>query len=172
MEKNGLPQAEVAAVLKDVAGYRKDVVAAKPAEPTPPPKPPEPKPSPPKPAPKPPEPPKNPPQSLSDLPEEVLDFARNLLPSNDRLPRVVARFAKKDDLWISGMLDKGEELAEKAAIVDCPVGQGHVVLFANNPMWRWQTLGSHSLVFNALLNWDSLGVGRVAAEPAGVKAKP
>jgi hypothetical protein len=113
----------------------------------------------------PPEAPKNPPQSLADLPEEVLDFARNLLPANDRLPRVVARFAKKDELWVSGMLDKGEELAEKAAIVDCPVGQGHIVLFANNPMWRWQTLGSHSLVFNAVLNWDSLGVGRMAPKP-------
>ncbi|HET9314855.1 MAG TPA: hypothetical protein VFQ51_04660, partial [Vicinamibacteria bacterium] len=117
-----------------------------------------------------PEPPKSPPQSISDLPEEVLDFARNLLPASDRLPRVVARFAKKDDLWISGMLDKGEELAEKAAIVDCPVGRGHVVLFANNPFWRAQTQGSHSLVFNALLNWDSLGVGRVAKDPQEVLA--
>ncbi len=117
----------------------------------------------------PPEPPRNPPQTLSDLPEEVLDFARNLLPPSERLPRVVARFAKKDELWISGMLDKGEELADKAAIVDCPVGQGHIVLFANNPIWRWQTLGSHSLVFNALLNWDHLGVGRVAAGSKEVK---
>ena len=105
------------------------------------------------------------PQSLADLPDEVLDFARNLLPPDDRLPRVVARFAKKDDLWISGMLDKGEELAEKPMIVDCPVGKGHVVLFANNPIWRAQTYGSHSLVFNALLNWDNLGVGRAAAKP-------
>ena len=64
---------------------------------------------------------------------------------------MVAKFAKKDDLWISGMLDKGEELAEKPAVVDCPVGKGHVVLFANNPMWRWQTHGSHALVFNAVL---------------------
>ena len=115
----------------------------------------------------PPEAPKAAPQSLSELPDEVLDFARNLLPPDDRLPRVVARFAKKDDLWISGMLDKGEELAEKPMIVDCPVGKGHVVLFANNPIWRAQTYGSHSLVFNAVLNWDSLGVGRAVAKPQG-----
>ena len=113
----------------------------------------------------PPDAPKAAPQTLADLPDEVLDFARNLLPPDDRLPRIVARFAKKDELWISGMLDKGEELAEKPMIVDCPVGKGHVVLFANNPIWRAQTYGSHSLVFNAVLNWDSLGVGRAAAKP-------
>ncbi len=108
----------------------------------------------------PPDPPKNPPETIADIPEELLDFVRNLLPPQERLPRVVLKFAKKDDLWVSGMLEKGEELAEKAAVVDCPVGKGHVVLFANNPMWRWQTQGSHALVWNALLHWDSLGVGR------------
>jgi hypothetical protein len=45
------------------------------------------------------------------------------------------------------------------------------VLFANNPMWRWQTHGSHALVFNAILNWDNLGVGRTAAKAAD-PAKP
>jgi len=108
----------------------------------------------------PPEPPKGPPASIAEIPEEILDFVRNQLPPEDRLPRVVARFAKKDDLWVSGMLDKGEELADKPAVIDCPVGKGHVVLFANNPMWRWQTHGSHALVFNTLLNWDNLDAGR------------
>jgi zinc carboxypeptidase len=106
------------------------------------------------------EPPKGPPASIADIPEEMLDFLRNQLPPEDRLPRVVARFAKKDDLWVSGMLDKGEELADKPAVIDCPVGKGHVVLFANNPMWRWQTHGSHALVFNTVLNWDNLDAGR------------
>jgi len=64
------------------------------------------------------------------------------------------------------MLDKGEELAERPAVVDCPVGKGHVVLFANNPMWRWETQGSHALVWNALLNWDNLGVGSASTVSA------
>ena len=114
----------------------------------------------------PPEPPKTPPETVSDLPEEILDFVRNLLPPAERLPRIVLKFAKKDDLWISGMLDKGEELAERPAVVDCPVGKGHVVLFANNPMWRWETQGSHALVWNALLNWDNLGVGSASTVSA------
>jgi hypothetical protein len=117
--------------------------------------------------------PKGPPRTLADIPEEILDFVRNQLPPEERLPRVVLRFAKKDDLWISGMLDKGEELADKPAIIDCPLGKGHVVLFAINPMWRWETHGSHALVFNAVLHWDQLGAGRPAtAESTATTAAP
>ena len=42
------------------------------------------------------------------------------------------------------------------------VGRGHVVFFANNPMWRMETQGSFSLLFNAALHFDHLGVGRAA----------
>jgi hypothetical protein len=111
--------------------------------------------------------PKGPPETIADIPDEILDFVRNLLPPQDRLPRVVMKFAKADALWVSGMLDKGEELAEKPAVLDCPVGKGHVVLFATNPMWRWQTHGSHALVLNAVLHWDNLGAGRIV--PAAKK---
>ena len=62
------------------------------------------------------------------------------------------------------------ELAGKAAIVDVPVGKGHVVMFANNPMWRHQTHGSFSLLFNAILNYDNLGVGRPAPRAGGPAA--
>ena len=81
-------------------------------------------------------------------------------------PRVVLRFAAAErDLLVSGMLAGGAELAGKAAVVDVPVGKGHVVMFANNPMWRHQTHGSFSLLFNAILNFDSLGIGRAAPGP-------
>jgi hypothetical protein len=76
-------------------------------------------------------------------------------------PRVVLRFnANEKDLLISGMLAGGSELAGKPAVVDIPVGKGHVVMFANNPMWRHQTQGSFFLLFNAALNYNNLGVGR------------
>jgi hypothetical protein len=114
-------------------------------------------------------PPPKPPQTIADIPEEQLTFMRHLLPPEERLPRVVLKFAKKDDLFISGMLDKAEELAERPAVIDCPVGKGHVVLFANNPMWRNETHGSHALVFNAILHWDSLGAGRSVAKGAEKK---
>ena len=65
------------------------------------------------------------------------------------------------------MLAGGAELAGKAAVVDVPAGRGHVVMFANNPMWRHQTHGSFSLLFNAILNYDNLGVQRAEPRPTG-----
>jgi Zinc carboxypeptidase len=85
-------------------------------------------------------------------------------------PRVILRFAAERELLVSGMLAGGSELANKPAVVDVPVGKGHVVMFANNPMWRHQTHGSFSLFFNAILHYDNLGVGRSAPgqpRPAG-----
>jgi len=76
-------------------------------------------------------------------------------------PRIVLRFASDEkNLLISGMLAGGSELANAPAVIDVPVGQGHVVMFANNPMWRHQTQGNFFLIFNAALNYDHLGVGR------------
>jgi hypothetical protein len=76
-------------------------------------------------------------------------------------PRVVLRFASDEkSLLVSGMLAGGSELANAPAVVDVPLGKGHVLLFATNPMWRHQTQGAFFLLFNAALNYDSLGVGR------------
>ena len=68
--------------------------------------------------------------------------------------------SNEKDLLISGMLAGGNELAGKAAVVDVPVGKGHVVMFANNPIYRGETIGSYFLVFNTLLNYDNLNAGR------------
>jgi hypothetical protein len=76
-------------------------------------------------------------------------------------PRVVLRFANDEkNLLVSGMLAGANELANRPAIVDVPVGRGHVVMFATNPMWRHQTQGEFFLLFNAALNYDNLSVGR------------
>jgi hypothetical protein len=84
------------------------------------------------------------------------------IPPIETRPRVILRFAAANELLASGMLAGGEDLAGKAAVVDVPVGKGHIVMFANNPMWRHQTHGSFSLLFNAILNYDNLGIGRAA----------
>jgi len=83
-----------------------------------------------------------------------------LTPPAER-PRVVLRFAPDEkNLLVSGMLAGGSELANTPAVIDVPVGRGHVVMFANNPMWRHQTQGSFFLLFNAALNFDSLNTER------------
>jgi hypothetical protein len=87
----------------------------------------------------------------------------NVIPVAAR-PRVVLRYANTNELLVSGLLDNGSELAQHAAVIDSPYGAGHVVLFSNNPFWRAETKGSYFLVFNAILNFDSLNAGRKLAD--------
>jgi hypothetical protein len=97
--------------------------------------------------------------------EQRLQLGAFYVPPAQR-PRVVLRFASDEkNLLVSGMLAGGSELANAPAVIDVPVGRGHVVLFATNPMWRHQTQGSFFLLFNAALNFDSLNTER-ATQPA------
>ncbi len=91
--------------------------------------------------------------------EEQRRNAVGLIPPGQR-PRVVLRYADSRDLFVSGLLDGGDEIAQRAAIIDVPSGNGHVLLFSTNPFWRGQTKGSYFLVFNAIMNFDSLNAGR------------
>jgi hypothetical protein len=93
------------------------------------------------------------------LTDEQRRNAQGLIPPSQR-PRVVLRYADSKDLFVSGLLDGGDEIAQHAAVIDVPSGRGHVVLFSTNPMWRGQTKGSYFLVFNTIMNFDSLDAGR------------
>src|SRR5262249_57070840 len=99
------------------------------------------------------------------IPEDLAEAARWALPAKDQQPRVVLRFAAEKELLLSGMITGGNEIAEKPAVVDVPHGKGHVVLFANNPMWRAETNGSFFLLFNAMLNYDHLNAGARSPAP-------
>ncbi|WP_108472655.1 M14 family zinc carboxypeptidase [Rhodanobacter thiooxydans] len=78
-----------------------------------------------------------------------------VIPAEQR-PRVILRYAEAKNLLISGLLDGGDEMAERAAVVDARYGKGHVLLFASNPIWRGETIGSYPLVLNAIVNFDRL----------------
>ncbi len=82
-----------------------------------------------------------------------------VIPPADR-PRVILRYADNKDLLISGLLEGGEEIAQHPAVVDVPSGNGHVVLFSINPVYRGETRGTYSFVLNTILNFDSLNAGR------------
>ncbi|HEX4007708.1 MAG TPA: M14 family zinc carboxypeptidase [Acidobacteriaceae bacterium] len=87
------------------------------------------------------------------------DEARNnpyVIPEQDR-PDVILRFGAADHLLLSGLLEGGGEIAEKPIVVDAHYGKGNVLLFAINPVYRGETIGSYPLVFNAILNFDRLG---------------
>jgi hypothetical protein len=83
----------------------------------------------------------------------------NLIPPQFR-PRVALRFDSQNTLLVSGLLDGGTDIAQRPIVVDVPVGQGHVVLFAANPIYRGETIGGYAMVFNAIMNFDSLNAGR------------
>jgi hypothetical protein len=74
------------------------------------------------------------------------------------------RYANNKDLLVSGLLEGGDEIAEHPAVLDVPAGQGHVVLFSINPVYRGETRGTYSLVLNTILNFDNLNAGRTIIE--------
>ncbi len=91
--------------------------------------------------------------------EEALRTPLNIIPPNQR-PRVALRFADQNQLLVSGLLQGGTDIAQRPVVVDVPVDRGHVVLFANNPIYRGETIGSYGMVWNTILNFDSLNAGR------------
>ena len=96
-----------------------------------------------------------------DLSDRMRLLAGHLVPAPDHVPRVVMRFHdSSSELLISGLLGNGGALASRPAIIDVPVGDGHAVLFAINPMWRNQTHGQYGLVLNTLLHFAALDAGR------------
>jgi hypothetical protein len=71
--------------------------------------------------------------------------------------RVVMQFpSKAEDMLLSGTLERGELLSNRAALVDEKIGQGHLVMFAIRPYWRWQSQGTYAMGFNAIMNWNDL----------------
>ena len=90
--------------------------------------------------------------------EQAHNNAR-VIPQANRA-RVVLRYANAKDLLISGLVENGGEIAQHPAVLDVPVGQGHVVLFSINPVYRGETRGTYSLVLNTVLNFDNLNAGR------------
>jgi len=87
-----------------------------------------------------------------------------VIPENLR-PDVILRFADNKTLLLDGLLDKGASIAEHAVVVDAHLGDGNVLLFGNNPIYRGETIGDYALVFNAILNHDHLGHSEPATTP-------
>jgi len=85
-------------------------------------------------------------------------------------PQVLARFQGGDTGVLSGLMRGADQLRNRPMIVDAPSGKGRVLLFVNNPIYRWQTFGEHGLAFNALLFWNDLP-GPGSAAPA-TSARP
>ena len=97
------------------------------------------------------------------LNEEEMRNNLSLIPAELR-PDVILRFSDSKSLLLDGLLDKGGAIAEHAIVVNAHLGQGNVLLFGNNPVYRGETVGTYALVFNAILNYQHLANPPVPAE--------
>ncbi len=86
-----------------------------------------------------------------------------VIPVQNR-PDVILRFSDAKTLLLDGLLDKPSSIAEHAIVVDAHLGQGNVLLFGNNPVYRGETIGNYALVFNAILNYSHLAHEAAAAD--------
>jgi hypothetical protein len=72
---------------------------------------------------------------------------------------VLARYVGGEAAVLSGLMRGADEIRERPFAIDVPggfSGKGRVVLFSNNPVYRWQNHGEFNMVFNAVMNWNDL----------------
>ncbi|MBZ5620857.1 MAG: hypothetical protein LAQ69_19330 [Acidobacteriia bacterium] len=75
------------------------------------------------------------------------------LPTDER-KEILMQFAGTDKSVLSGLMRGVAETRNRPAVVDVPVGQGHVVMFATNPCYRWQNLGEFTMLANSILHFN------------------
>ena len=82
---------------------------------------------------------------------------------------VLARYVGGDASVLSGLMRGADEIRDRPMAIDVPggfTGKGRVIMFANNPIYRWQTFGEHEMVFNALMFWNDMPGPASTAKPA------
>jgi hypothetical protein len=77
---------------------------------------------------------------------------------------VVLEWGARDGapLLISGQVWGEANLIGRPAILDMPVGQGHVVTFNFNPLHRDLNRGDQRMLWNAIINWQAIVAGTPA----------
>ena len=81
---------------------------------------------------------------------------------------VLARYVGGEAAVLSGLMRGADEIRDRPFAVDVPAGssgKGRVILFANNPIYRWQNHGEFNMVFNSILNWNDMGARVSATAP-------
>ncbi len=81
---------------------------------------------------------------------------------------VLARYVGGDEAVLSGLMKGAAEIRQRPFAVDVPggfTGKGRVVLFANNPIYRWQNHGEFNMVFNAVHELERPGCLAPPSQP-------
>jgi len=82
---------------------------------------------------------------------------------------VLARYVGGNASVLSGLMVGADSLRQRPFAVDIPRayhGAGRVILFSNNPIYRWQNHGEFNMIFNAVLNWNDVVPKPAAANSA------
>ncbi len=72
---------------------------------------------------------------------------------------ILGRYTGGDESVLSGLMVGADQLRDRPFAVDIPNasnGKGRVILFANNPIYRWQNHGEFNMMFNAIMNWNDV----------------
>ncbi|MFZ0274440.1 MAG: M14 family zinc carboxypeptidase [Acidobacteriaceae bacterium] len=78
---------------------------------------------------------------------------------------VLMRFPGGEKSVLSGLFNGADDIKGRAAVVVAPAGKGEVVMFATNPVWRWQNVGEYRMVFNTLMNFRDLAPAAATTTP-------
>lgn len=70
--------------------------------------------------------------------------------------RVVLSWGGEGGMVVSGGMHGESELAGHPAILDTPIGEGHVISYNFNGIHRDMNRGDFRLVWNAVINWNAL----------------
>jgi hypothetical protein len=82
---------------------------------------------------------------------------------------VLAQYVGGDASVLSGLMVGADNLKGRAFAVDIPKahnGNGRVIMFANNPIYRWQNHGEFNMIFNSIMNWNDVPAAPPLAAPA------
>jgi hypothetical protein len=70
---------------------------------------------------------------------------------------ILARYPGGEANVLSGLMRGADEIANRPFAIEVPggyTGKGRLVLFSNNPIYRWQNHGEFNMVFNSVMNWN------------------
>lgn len=98
------------------------------------------------------------------VPKADIPYSGPIMGGNAEIPSVQpvvameeGRYNTKDYPYlVSGMVQNQEQILGQGAIFNVPVGKGRLVAFTFNPMHRYLTHHNMSMVWNTLINWQSL----------------
>jgi hypothetical protein len=86
---------------------------------------------------------------------------------------VLGRYVGGEGAVLSGLMRGADEIRDRPFAIDVAggySGKGRVIMFANNPIYRWQNFGEFNMLFNTVLNFNDIKTE--APKPAGTAPTP